>query len=85
MSDVQLKAFHRDGKIALFIDGYNVQDLTKAELTKTVKDAILYAYELGVEHTRRCLQLTPDFPTIHHGDSFPEPVDYDENKHTLKR
>ena len=44
------------GELALFINGWNVADLTHAELTPGVSRAILHAYELGCQRAANQMQ-----------------------------
>lgn len=47
MDEKNLEVKPRDGRLALFINDWNVADLFPHELTPNVSWAILHAYELG--------------------------------------
>lgn len=47
MDEKNLEVRPRDGRLALFINDWNVADLFPHELTPSVSWAILHAYELG--------------------------------------
>jgi len=65
----------RKGKIAPYINGWNVWDLDPKHWTEQVKHAILHAYVLGITHQansiRNWLQDFPDY--ICDNQVWPEP------------
>ena len=41
-----------DGKISLWVNGWNIWDLEPKECTEAVKVALMYAYFLGMKHMK---------------------------------
>lgn len=51
----------RDGKMAPFINGYNVWDLKPSEWTYNVRQALLRAYELGKKDAVKEINIDCNF------------------------
>jgi hypothetical protein len=69
--EVKFEMKDRDGKKSLWVNDYNIWDLTAKELTPDVKKAICHAYFLGIEQYKRNIQdMLWQGPREAIGDSF---------------
>lgn len=76
MDEKNLEVRPRDGRLALFINDWNVADLLPRELTPNVSWAILHAYELGAMQmaNRMQTQIASLDRSFKHGTAFIAPV-----------
>ena len=85
MNQTAVKTMMREGKVAIFINDWNVWDVPPQDLTPEVRKAILHAYELGCVHTAESVRTVMSTVSMDNKFNFDVDIPLPERPAPIKK